>query len=255
MREEVLEGGNASGPVVRVGDTVRKAWTAATPHIVAYVRAMRDGGVDAPEPLGRDAQGRQIIEFIPGTLAMDAAPLSAAELGCVGDMVRRIHDVSARYVPAAEAIWEPPLSAPAQELICHNDLAPWNLMLGDRWVFIDWDGASPSTRSWDLAFSAQTFALPDPTRDPQRSADDLAAFVDGYGADAELRAVLGHDALAHAGDARPAALVRGGGARAVGDHVPHGSRGALGGGARLCHRASGCVAARPGVTASPVRFS
>ncbi|SDS74348.1 phosphotransferase [Microbacterium paraoxydans] len=190
MREEVLEGGNASGPVVRVGDTVRKAWTAATPHIVAYVRAMRDGGVDAPEPLGRDAQGRQIIEFIPGALAMDAAPLSAAELGRVGDMVRWIHDVSARYVPAADAIWEPPLSAPAQELICHNDLAPWNLMLGDRWVFIDWDGASPSTRSWDLAFSAQTFALPDPTSDPERSADDLAAFVDGYGADEELRAVL-----------------------------------------------------------------
>lgn len=190
MREEVLDGGNASGPVVRVGDTVRKAWTAATPHIVAYVRAMRDGGVEAPEPLGRDAQGRQIIEFLPGTLAIDSAPLSAAELGHVGGMVRRIHDVSARYVPAAGAIWEPPLSAPAQELICHNDLAPWNLMLGDRWVFIDWDGASPSTRSWDLAFSAQTFALPDPTRDPQRSAEDLAAFVDGYGADEELRAVL-----------------------------------------------------------------
>lgn len=190
MREEVLEGGNASGPVVRVGDTVRKAWTTATPHIDAYVRAMRDGGVDAPEPLGRDAQGRQIIEFIPGTLAMDAAPLSAAELGRVGDMVRRIHDVSARYVPAADAIWEPPLSAPAQELICHSDLAPWNLMLGDRWVFIDWDGASPSTRSWDLAFSAQTFALPDPTSDPERSAENLAAFVDGYGADEELRAVL-----------------------------------------------------------------
>ncbi|PJI54876.1 hypothetical protein CTI14_10445, partial [Methylobacterium radiotolerans] len=55
---------------------------------------------------------------------------------------------------------------------------------------IDWDGASPSTRSWDLAFSAQTFALPDPTRDPQRSAEDLAAFVDGYGADEALRAVL-----------------------------------------------------------------
>lgn len=190
MREEVLEGGNASGPVVRVGDTVRKAWTAATPHVIAYVQALRDGGVEAPEPLGRDVQGRQIIEFIPGTLAIDSAPLSAAELDRVGGMVRRIHDVSVRHVPAAGAIWEPPLSAPAQELICHNDLAPWNLMFGDRWVFIDWDGASPSTRSWDLAFSAQTFALPDPNRDPQRSAGDLAAFVDGYGADEELRAVL-----------------------------------------------------------------
>ncbi|WP_101847496.1 phosphotransferase [Zhihengliuella sp. ISTPL4] len=190
MREEVLEGGNASGSVVRIGNTVRKAWTAATPDVVAYVQALRADGVEAPEPVGRDTQGRQIIEFIPGTLAMHSAPLSTAELARVGGMVRRIHDASARYVPAADAVWEPPLSPPAQELICHNDLAPWNLMLGDRWVFIDWDGASPSTRSWDLAFSAQTFALPDPARDPQRSADDLAAFVDGYGADEELRAVL-----------------------------------------------------------------
>ncbi|MDF2580485.1 MAG: aminoglycoside phosphotransferase, partial [Microbacterium sp.] len=48
--EEPLEGGNASGSVVRVGDTVRKTWTASTPSVIAFVEALRAQGVDAPEP-------------------------------------------------------------------------------------------------------------------------------------------------------------------------------------------------------------
>jgi Ser/Thr protein kinase RdoA (MazF antagonist) len=57
-------------------------------------------------------------------------------------------------------------------------------------VFIDWDAAAPSTRLWDLAYAAQAFALSDVDRSPQDSAGDLAAFVDGYRADAALRGAL-----------------------------------------------------------------
>lgn len=190
MREEVLQGGNVSGPVVRVGDSVRKSWTPATPFVVRFVSALREAGVDAPEPRGRDDRGRQIIEFVPGTLAMHGEPLTPAGLARVGAMIRRIHDASVAFRAPADAVWEPAVPAPEGDLICHNDLAPWNLLVGDRWVFIDWDAAGPSTRLWDLAFSAQTFAVPDPARDPRRSAADLAAFVDGYGAAPALREEL-----------------------------------------------------------------
>ncbi len=187
---QTLPGGNVGGQVVRIGDTVRKRWTAATPSVTAYVHALREAGVDAPAPLGRDAEGRQVQEFIPGHLAMAAQPLTHAELRRAGSMVRSIHDASASYVPAADAVWETAIPAPDHELVCHNDLAPWNLVLGERWVFIDWDASAPSTRLWDLAYAAQSFTVNDHRQPPDVAARALAAFVDGYGADPETRELL-----------------------------------------------------------------
>lgn len=63
-------------------------------------------------------------------------------------------------------------------------------MIGDRWVFIDWDASAPSTRLWDLAYAAQAFTLSNVQRRPQDAAGDLAAFVNGYGASRDLRAAL-----------------------------------------------------------------
>ncbi|MGJ9407362.1 hypothetical protein ACHABQ_13685 [Nesterenkonia aurantiaca] len=62
--------------------------------------------------------------------------------------------------------------------------------MGERWVFIDWDAAAPSTRLWDLAYAAQAFTLSDTTRRPQDTGEQLAAVVDGYGADDDFRAEL-----------------------------------------------------------------
>lgn len=188
--EETLAGGNAGGPVVKVDGTVRKTWGDSTPSVVAFMEFVRSRGVDLPVPMGRDEQGRQVMEFIPGRLAMHGEPLSHAELRRVGEMVRAIHDASADFIPPSEARWETAIAAPGADLVCHNDLAPWNLMVGDRWVFIDWDGAAPSTRLWDLAYAAQAFTLSRVDSPPERAASDLSAFVDGYGADDELRAAL-----------------------------------------------------------------
>ncbi len=183
----MLAGGNASGAVVRVGDTVRKPWTDATASVAGFVSALRTRGIDAPAHRGRDEQGRQMIEFVPGTLAMEGPRLTSGDLRRVGSMIRGIHDASATYTPPSDAIWRTAIPAPAAEIVCHNDLAPWNLITGERWVFIDWDAAAPSTRLWDLAYAAQAFTLSDSERDPDEAAADLAAFVDGYGADRMLR--------------------------------------------------------------------
>ncbi|WP_108717409.1 phosphotransferase [Miniimonas sp. S16] len=187
--EEPLAGGNASGAVVRVGDTVRKPWTEATPTVLAYLHHLRGRGVDAPRPLGRDERGRLVLEYVPGELAMARQPLDDALLRRVGGLVRSIHDASVGFSLPREH----PVLLPAAEpdLMCHQDLAPWNLVLdGERLVFIDWDGAGPSSRLWDLAYAAQSFAhLVDGER-PAHAACRLAAFVDGYGADTALRRAL-----------------------------------------------------------------
>lgn len=65
-----------------------------------------------------------------------------------------------------------------------------NLLVGERWVFIDWDAAAPSTRLWDLAYSAQAFTLNNVRQAPEEAGRALAAFVDGYGADGRMREAL-----------------------------------------------------------------
>jgi hypothetical protein len=66
----VLAGGNVAALVVRVGATVRKPANAATPAVHAlldHLHATSFAG--ARRALGRDASGRQVLEFVPGECA------------------------------------------------------------------------------------------------------------------------------------------------------------------------------------------
>jgi len=77
--EHALGGGNVAAGVVRVGDTVRKPagfWTPAVDTLLTHLR--RAGFTGAPRPLGRDDQGRQVLEYVPGPIAMDQPQLDEA---------------------------------------------------------------------------------------------------------------------------------------------------------------------------------
>jgi hypothetical protein len=63
--------------------------------------ALRSAGVDVPEVLGRDEQGRQVLELVPGALALDLEPLAVDDPALVGGIVRAIHDASEGFVPTA----------------------------------------------------------------------------------------------------------------------------------------------------------
>lgn len=188
--EQELTGGNASESVVRVGQTVRKPWLENSSTVQSYLGALRSSGVDVPEPLGRDADGRHVVEYIEGILALDQLPLGQDDLLRVGRMIRHIHDASEEVVIPNPDDWNMLLPAENPNLMCHNDLAPWNLIMGDRWVFIDWDGAGPSTRLWDLAYAAQSFGMLFAEQPVENAALRFRAVVDGYEADDALRKAL-----------------------------------------------------------------
>lgn len=185
--EHILAGGNVADTVVRIGDTVRKPVTKATPAVEALLGHL-DGFPGAPRHFGRDDQGRQVLEYIPGTL--DDIPADTGELHRVGRLIRDLHDAVADFhLPDAE--WDVVIPPDAEDLIAHHDLAPWNLVRArDRWVFIDWDGAGPGSRLWDLAYAAHGFIPLGPGGDPAHDAPRLRALADGYGLDDDQRAAL-----------------------------------------------------------------
>src|SRR5487761_980068 len=182
-----LGGGNMSSGVVRVGDTVRRPAGPWTPAVHALLTHLHDAGFrGAPRPLGIDGQGREILTFVPGTVAWpDHFDLldDDGELRRAARLIREFHDAVTGFAPPPGAHWQALMPAHGNEIIAHHDLASWNLVIGDRqWAFIDWDTAAPGTRLWDLAYAMHGFVPL--SADPAFQRDDagrrLRLIADAY---------------------------------------------------------------------------
>ncbi|SNT41062.1 phosphotransferase enzyme family protein [Rhodococcoides kyotonense] len=195
MEEIELHGGDMT-PVVRVGDTVRRSsgpWTPAVHALLAHLR--KSGFLYAPKALGTDDRRREILSFLPGTVATyPLAPhvLTDDTLVAVAKLLRAYHDATVDFVPPGDAQWQWPPHEP-QEVLCHNDFAPYNLLFeNDRLTgVIDFDTASPGPRVWDMAYTAYRFVpLTDPANPDVRNPGlaeqrrRLNLFVDSYGVEA-----------------------------------------------------------------------
>ena len=122
-----------------------------------------------------------------GALATDDGLARAAGL------LRQYHEAVSDFVVPDDAVWRFPDMAPdcgpfvGDEglIVCHNDCAAWNLVMGDdRWAFIDWDVAGPRPRIWDVAYAIRGMVLVDPDSDITHR---VAVFGDAYGLDAVER--------------------------------------------------------------------
>ncbi|MFD3404873.1 phosphotransferase enzyme family protein [Kribbella sp. NPDC058693] len=192
-REEVLTGGNVADRVVRIGATVRKPALPQTPGVEAVLEHLAERQFDgAPRTYGRDDQDRHVLEYVPGELAHAQPPSTLDELRRIGRLIRELHDTMESFEPPSDVTWNVIVPDPAGgDLICHNDLAPWNLVRNDqRWVFIDWDNAGPSSRLWDLGYAATAFLPFVAGGDVEVDGPRLRALVDGYGLDLEQRRAL-----------------------------------------------------------------
>ena len=133
------------------------------------LRHLEDVGFDgAPRARGFDEQGRERLTFLPGQTLGESTPWpdwlrSDHALRQVGAWLRRLHDATEAFRPAAGAVWFTGRPWRPGLLIAHLDASPWNAVWVDGAVdatlvgFVDWDTASPSRREDDLAFSALTW--------------------------------------------------------------------------------------------------
>jgi Ser/Thr protein kinase RdoA (MazF antagonist) len=171
--------------------TVRKPVTSATSSVEAFLEHLhRVGFTGAPRTLGRDEKGRHVLEYIPGS-TVDPHSLSDEELGRVGRLIREFHVAAETFLLPTGAQWNVAIQPDSEVMVCHHDLAPWNLVRdGERWAFIDWDGSGPGSVLWDVAYAAQSFVPLARGGKPERDAARLRCFVDGYGLDRKRREEL-----------------------------------------------------------------
>jgi len=143
-----------AGEVLRVGHTVRRRagpWTPAVHELLRHLEQVDFQG--APRALGMDRHDREILSFIPGDV-VHPRMLDDADLARVARLIRDYHAAVASFMPSAVAHWQTDGRDPtvADELVCHNDLAPRNLIVGEQsWASIDWDLVAPGRCLWDLA--------------------------------------------------------------------------------------------------------
>ncbi len=197
MDEELLDGGNLN-QVVRVGDTVRRAtgaWTAAVHALLAHLEER--GFRQCPRAQGIDEQGREILSYLPGETVGSGKPWPAwtrseQTLSDVAEWLRRYHRAVTDFVQPENTRWRlTEARAEPGEIICHNDVAPYNVAWEASGVVgvFDWDVAGPGKPELDLAFAAWNFVPLHGVAqcrelgwmDPIDRSARLRRFVDAYG--------------------------------------------------------------------------
>ena len=204
---ERLSGGNVNR-VFRDGDAVVRTAGPWTPTVHAVLRHVRAGGFTlAPEPFGI-VDGNERVQYFEGDTATDEPwpdwVWTDELLVEVAHAARELHAAAADMHFAEPPTWRIPGLTPADGVthvtICHNDLAPYNIVArnGHLVGIIDWDLISPGAPLWEIAFMAwQWVPLHHPGlaqqlgwHAPERLGSRLRLLCDAYGLGATERAQL-----------------------------------------------------------------
>lgn len=157
----------ADAPVVRVGDTVRRRvgpWTAAVHELLRHLESVGFGS--APRVLGIDGEGREVLSYVEGVDGRRGRRFDDVTLTLEARLLREFHDAVASFVPPSSARWRagswqyrPGLGDAQKLVVCHNDVAPYNVVYesGRPVALIDWDFAGPAPVEWDVAYAAWRF--------------------------------------------------------------------------------------------------
>lgn len=191
--EVPLAGGTTNrGLVVRLGATVRRPARPTSSATAALLQHLADVGfTGAPRPLGIDAEGREMLSYIPGIAVTPPYPswaLTDEALTSVARLLHRYHQAAATFDPAPHS-WPPSPPAPfGTGPVAHNDPNLDNVVFrgGQAVALIDFDLASPAAPVWDVAAAARLWVplRPDNAIGDSRAGRTLVRlrrFVDAYG--------------------------------------------------------------------------
>ncbi|NIK62268.1 phosphotransferase [Kribbella shirazensis] len=163
--EVELVGGTANrGLVVRVGDTVRRPLRASSTATHALLRHLESVGFQgAPAFLGVDAQGREVLSYLPGETVTAPYPswsMTDEALDSVAHLLRTYHEAVADFRPIGLEWAEPVPADYVTGLISHNDPNLDNVVFRDgvAVALIDFDLAGPGSPLWDVATAVRLWA-------------------------------------------------------------------------------------------------
>lgn len=147
--ESLLVGGRTATEVVRIENTVRRSVGPNSEFNHALLKFLEEKSFGhAPRFLGIDEKGREILTFMEGEVSHGEMNWTDDQLVKVVQMLKDFHDATA----GSEF-------AKGKEVVCHNDIAPWNTILENDvpTAFIDFDDVAPGNRADDLAYLLWTF--------------------------------------------------------------------------------------------------
>lgn len=179
--EEPLAGGvDNAGAVVRVGDTVRRPGGPAATQVRLFLTHLdKTGFAGAPRFRGLDQQGREVLDYLDGDVAVTPFPDWVADeslLVSIAHLQAELHRAAAGFQLPEGLTWPTrPLPPGAQgDLVCHADLCLENVVVRDgrAAAFIDFDLATPADPLFDIAIAARHWI---PLRDPADIADARAS--------------------------------------------------------------------------------
>jgi Phosphotransferase enzyme family len=160
--------------VVRVGETVRRSRSPGSEfaaRVLVYLNSI--GFAYAPRYFGTDADGRDVLAYVPGATTDHPGQRAAGAYAAGGRMLRDLHDATAGHPLAGSG-----------ECVVHGDAGPFNTIFRDGMpvALIDWDSCAPGARLSDLGYMAWTWCIQASGHVPLASqAQHLRELRDGYG--------------------------------------------------------------------------
>lgn len=190
--ETPLGGGALTDGVVRLGETVRRPSSPATPRVREVLLHLERAGFEAaPRWLGMDDQDREILSWIEGDTFTERGRMHPY-IGAPPDRVL----FSDEQVRASMRLLRRYHDAFDSQVICHGDYGPWNLVWRDGLpiAIIDFDNVYPGDASNDVAYALRMFVsygfAPFEPDDLVRRTE--AALV-AYGRNFDVAAILEHE--------------------------------------------------------------